>query len=52
MNLTVTVNLFIWMTSPVKIALFHPIRNPPEAPSEGEKANLLKRFGASFLMKE
>jgi hypothetical protein len=37
------------MTSPLKIELFHPIRIPPELPTEGEKANLLKRLGASFF---
>jgi hypothetical protein len=47
-----TANLFIWITSPEKIELFHPIRIPPEVPSEGEKANLLNRLGANFFMKE
>jgi hypothetical protein len=35
----------------VTIELFQPMRMPPEAPSEGEYSNLLKRLGASFLIK-
>jgi hypothetical protein len=45
-------NLLISITSPKKTELFQPRRMPPEVPVEGEKANLLKRLGASFLMKE
>jgi hypothetical protein len=44
-------NLFLSIISPLKMELFHPIRMPPEFPTEGEKANLLKRFGGSFLIK-
>jgi hypothetical protein len=36
----------------VKMELFHPTRIPPEAPTEGENSNLLRCFGANFLMKE
>ena len=52
MNLTVSANLRQCTTSPEKIELFQPIRMPPEAPADGEKANLSKRLGANFLIKE
>jgi hypothetical protein len=45
-------NLLISITSPEKTELFQSRRIPPELPLEGEKANLLKCLGASFLMKE
>jgi hypothetical protein len=40
------------MFEAVKIELFQQIKTPPEAPLEGENANLSKRLGASFLIQE
>ena len=39
------------MVSPKKRELIHMTRIPPEAPLEGQKPNLSKRFGAKFLTK-
>lgn len=41
--------LSICLTVPVKSAWFQPTRMPPDAPIDGEKANLPKRLGAIFL---
>jgi hypothetical protein len=39
-------------TSPTKELPTQRTSKPPKAPSEGIKANLSKRLGANFLMKE
>ena len=38
------------IVEPEKTTLFHKIKRPPEAPIEGTKSNLSKRFGANFLI--
>jgi hypothetical protein len=38
-------NLLISMSVPLKIEEFQTTRMPPDAPTEGEKAKVSKRFG-------
>ena len=48
----VTAKLLISKTCPEKMEEFHPTNMPPEAPCEGEKANLSNLLGANFFMYE
>src|SRR6185436_981546 len=48
----VTTKLLISKTCPEKMEEFHPTNMPPDAPCEGEKANISNLLGPNFFMYE